>query len=198
MGMPEPVLDSIPQKILKTVPRQQRLTVHLWTCLNWIRWTDLPPPVFSGYEGVPEFFTDLLNHITSVLQSHNPDFAPAGEQPKGLPVSTTVPIGAPPAPCCCNMLGKEAGGSPWIVEGDGGLKGSRQRLGCNSAMSPNFQQHCVSTMATKASSQWLIDGPRSVCSLNKKWLTMVTIIMNNNHNNYDGNDANISNQPFPK
>lgn len=91
---------------------------------------------FPGYEGVPEFFNDLLNHISSVLQSHNPDFAPAGEQPKGLPVSTTVPNAAPPAPGCCSMLGKEL-----------------QRLGCNSAMSPNFQQHCVSTIATKASSQ---------------------------------------------
>ncbi|XP_044023624.1 inositol-tetrakisphosphate 1-kinase isoform X2 [Siniperca chuatsi] len=104
---------------------------------------------FPGYEGVPEFFNDLLNHITSVLQSHNPDFAPASEQPKG----TTVPNAATPAPGCCSMLGKEASGSPWIVEGDGGLKGPRQRLGCNSAMSPNFQQHCVSTIATKASSQ---------------------------------------------
>ncbi|KAF1374874.1 hypothetical protein PFLUV_G00233590 [Perca fluviatilis] len=108
---------------------------------------------FPGYEGVPEFFNDLLNHITSVLQSHNADFAPASEQPKGLPVSTTVPNAAPAPPGCCSMLGKEASGSPWIVEGDGGLKGPRQRLGCNSAMSPNFQQHCVSTIATKASSQ---------------------------------------------
>uniref|UniRef100_A0A3Q1APQ7 Inositol-tetrakisphosphate 1-kinase n=1 Tax=Amphiprion ocellaris TaxID=80972 RepID=A0A3Q1APQ7_AMPOC len=91
---------------------------------------------FPGYEGVPEFFNDLLNHISSVLQSHSPDFAPTGEQPKGLPVSTTVPNAAPPAPGCCSMLGKEL-----------------QRLGCNSTMSPNFQQHCVSTIATKASSQ---------------------------------------------
>ncbi|XP_036927202.1 inositol-tetrakisphosphate 1-kinase isoform X1 [Acanthopagrus latus] len=108
---------------------------------------------FPGYEGVPEFFNDLLNHITSVLQSQSPDFTPASEQPKSLPVSTTVPNAAPPAPGCCSMLGKEASGSPWIVEGDGGLKGPRQRLGCNTAMSPNFQQHCVSTIATKASSQ---------------------------------------------
>ncbi|XP_060938704.1 inositol-tetrakisphosphate 1-kinase [Limanda limanda] len=108
---------------------------------------------FPGYEGVPEFFTHLLNHISSVIQSHNPDFAPASEQPKGLPGSTTVPSAAPPAQGCCSLLGKDAGGSPWIVEGDGGLKGPRQRLGCNSAMSPNFQQHCVSTIATKASSQ---------------------------------------------
>uniref|UniRef100_A0A3P8QSY7 Inositol-tetrakisphosphate 1-kinase n=1 Tax=Astatotilapia calliptera TaxID=8154 RepID=A0A3P8QSY7_ASTCA len=45
---------------------------------------------FPGYEGVPEFFNDLLNHISSVLQSHNPDFPPAGEQPKSLPVEMGV------------------------------------------------------------------------------------------------------------
>lgn len=150
--------------------------------------------MFPGYEGVPEFFNDLLNHISSVLQSHNPDFSPANEQPKGLPGSNTVPNDAPPVPGCCSMLGKDASGSPWIVDGEGGLKGSRQRLGCNSAMSPNFQQHCVSTIATKASSQWLIVCLHSVWSLNKKQMTMVTIIMNNNHNNYDVNDDNISNQ----
>ncbi|XP_013869086.1 inositol-tetrakisphosphate 1-kinase isoform X1 [Austrofundulus limnaeus] len=94
---------------------------------------------FPGYEGVPEFFNDLLNHISSVLQSHNPDFVPAGEQPKGLPVSPTVPSSTPPSSggcCSSSMRGKEL-----------------QRLGCNSAVSPNFQQHCVSTIATKASSQ---------------------------------------------
>ncbi|XP_072313313.1 inositol-tetrakisphosphate 1-kinase [Eucyclogobius newberryi] len=95
---------------------------------------------FPGYEGVPEFFNDLLNHISSVLQSQSTDAAP-------VPVSSS-----PPAQGCCGLLGKEASG-PWIVEGDSGLKGSLQRLGCNSAMSPNFQQHCVSTIATKASSQ---------------------------------------------
>ncbi|XP_028994581.1 inositol-tetrakisphosphate 1-kinase isoform X2 [Betta splendens] len=103
---------------------------------------------FPGYEGVPEFFSDLLNHISSVLQSHNPDYTS-----EGLPLSTTVPSDGPPAPGCCSVLAKDAGGSPWIVEGDGGLKSPRQRLCCNSAMSPNFQQHCVSTIATKASSQ---------------------------------------------
>lgn len=96
-------------------------------------------PALPGYEGVPEFFNDLLNHLSSVLQSHNPpDFVPAGEQPKGLPVSPTVPGSTPPSSgcCCSSMRGKEL-----------------QRLGCNSAVSPNFQQHCVSTIATKASSQ---------------------------------------------
>ncbi|CAB1330954.1 unnamed protein product, partial [Coregonus sp. 'balchen'] len=113
---------------------------------------------FPGYEGVPEFFNDLLTHITSVLQAHAPDSPPGSGQPKGLASShtpsTTVPTAPiPDSPGCCSMLGKEASSSPWIVEGDGNLKGPRQRLGCNSAMSPNFQQHCVSTIATKASSQ---------------------------------------------
>ncbi|KAJ8356300.1 hypothetical protein SKAU_G00190940 [Synaphobranchus kaupii] len=31
---------------------------------------------FPGYEDVPEFFTDLLNHITSVLQGQAPESAP--------------------------------------------------------------------------------------------------------------------------
>ncbi|XP_061751166.1 inositol-tetrakisphosphate 1-kinase isoform X4 [Nerophis ophidion] len=90
---------------------------------------------FPGYEGVPEFFNDLLNHISSVLQSHSPpDLSAPGS-------ASTTPA---PACCCC-------GANPWIVEGNGaGLKSPRQRLGCNS---PNFQQHCVSTIATKASSQ---------------------------------------------
>lgn len=106
------------------------------------RWPPPPPPpessrshtaahptVSTGYEGVPEFFNDLLTHISSVLQSHS---AASG--------AAVTAAAAPPD-------------SPWIVEGDGGLKGARQRLGCNSAVSPNFQQHCVSTIATKASSQ---------------------------------------------
>ncbi|CDQ56189.1 unnamed protein product [Oncorhynchus mykiss] len=83
---------------------------------------------FPGYEGVPEFFNDLLTHITSVLQAHSPDSPPASGQPKSL-ASSHTPIAT------------DASSSPWI------------RLGCNSAMSPNFQQHCVSTIATKASSQ---------------------------------------------
>lgn len=85
---------------------------------------------FPGYEGVPEFFNDLLNHVSGVLQGHGADQAHGGEQPRGLSVSATVPSAG------CSIRGKEL-----------------QRLGCNSAMSPNFQQHCVSTIATKASSQ---------------------------------------------
>lgn len=111
--------------------------IVFWLLVCWLgqRQHELPSGVLlvSGYEGVPEFFSDLLNHITAVLQNHSPDLA--GEQPKGLPLNTVPSAG------------------PWIVDGEGGLKGSRQRLACNSTMSPNFQQHCVSTIATKASSQ---------------------------------------------
>uniref|UniRef100_A0A3B3RT57 Inositol-tetrakisphosphate 1-kinase a n=1 Tax=Paramormyrops kingsleyae TaxID=1676925 RepID=A0A3B3RT57_9TELE len=108
---------------------------------------------FPGYEGVPEFFTDLLNHIINVLQAQASESAPSGPQngsaagqtPAGGERGCASPSG------CCSMLGKD--GSPWIVEADGGKKGPHQRLGCNSAVSPNFQQHCVSTIVTKASSQ---------------------------------------------
>ncbi|KAF7704368.1 inositol-tetrakisphosphate 1-kinase [Silurus meridionalis] len=117
---------------------------------------------FPGYEGVPEFFTDLLNHITSVLQSSS-DHSP-------LPLASppSAPLTAPvseersgtPSQGCSSLLGQESennssssSSSAWILEGDEGLKSQCQRLGCNSAVSPNFQQHCVATIATKASSQ---------------------------------------------
>ncbi|XP_066550998.1 inositol-tetrakisphosphate 1-kinase [Amia ocellicauda] len=109
---------------------------------------------FPGYEGVPEFFSDLLDHITTVLQSPEVPAAPvngsAAEQlPSVLMASADRGCGTPTG--CCSMLGKD--GHPWIVEGESGKKTSHQRLGCNSAVSPNFQQHCVATIATKASSQ---------------------------------------------
>ncbi|KAG5857673.1 hypothetical protein ANANG_G00021900 [Anguilla anguilla] len=51
---------------------------------------------FPGYEGVPEFFNDLLNHIISVLQAQAPESAPSGPQ-KGSAAeqtpSTVVPAG---------------------------------------------------------------------------------------------------------
>ncbi|KAI2654592.1 Inositol-tetrakisphosphate 1-kinase [Labeo rohita] len=108
---------------------------------------------FPGYEGVPEFFSDLLNHIISVLQDHSSSDTSAPPPPGQLPALGAGERNCAPSQECCGMLGKESDSSPWIVEGDGGLKGPRQRLGCNTAMSPNFQQHCVSTIATKASSQ---------------------------------------------
>ncbi|XP_036590574.1 inositol-tetrakisphosphate 1-kinase [Trichosurus vulpecula] len=110
---------------------------------------------FPGYEGVTEFFTDLLNHIASVLQGQNLEMTPlnhnklladpsgglAGERTRGTSTG-----------CCGSVVGKD---SPWIVESEtnSSVKLQHQRLGCNTAVSPSFQQHCVATLATKASSQ---------------------------------------------
>ncbi|XP_069493841.1 inositol-tetrakisphosphate 1-kinase [Ambystoma mexicanum] len=109
---------------------------------------------FPGYEGVPEFFSDLLNHITTVLQEQ-----PAGLNCGKLQAEQTSAGSAvvgdrtcPSSASCCSVVGKES----WIVESEtnGSVKlPHHQRLGCNSAVSPSFQQHCVSTMAAKASSQ---------------------------------------------
>ncbi|XP_056666441.1 inositol-tetrakisphosphate 1-kinase isoform X2 [Monodelphis domestica] len=109
---------------------------------------------FPGYEGVTEFFTDLLNHIATVLQGQNLEVTPlnhnkfladpsgglAGERTRGTSTG-----------CCSSMMGKDS----WIVESEtnSSVKLQHQRLGCNTAVSPSFQQHCVATMATKASSQ---------------------------------------------
>lgn len=87
----------------------------------------------SGYEGVPEFFHDLLSHLTSVLK------AQASE--------TNNPCGKP-----CALLEKEAGSR--FAEGEGVRRGAHQGLGCNSEVPANFQQHCVSAIATKTSSHW--------------------------------------------
>ncbi|XP_046877816.1 inositol-tetrakisphosphate 1-kinase isoform X1 [Hypomesus transpacificus] len=86
---------------------------------------------FPGYEGVPEFFHDLLSHLTSVLK------AQASE--------TNNPCGKP-----CALLEKEAGSR--FAEGEGVRRGAHQGLGCNSEVPANFQQHCVSAIATKTSS----------------------------------------------
>jgi inositol-1,3,4-trisphosphate 5/6-kinase/inositol-tetrakisphosphate 1-kinase len=55
------------------------------------------------------------------------------------------------------MMGQDA---PWKVEADTGSMGAgnsaklpHQRLTCTTGVSPSFQQHCVASMATKASSQ---------------------------------------------
>ncbi|KAM9069816.1 inositol-tetrakisphosphate 1-kinase isoform X1 [Sarcophilus harrisii] len=110
---------------------------------------------FPGYEGVTEFFTDLLNHIATVLQGQNLEATPlthnkiladpsgglAGERTRGTSTG-----------CCSSMMGKD---SSWIVENEtnSSVKLQHQRLGCNTSVSPSFQQHCVATLATKASSQ---------------------------------------------
>uniref|UniRef100_A0A8D0N468 Inositol-tetrakisphosphate 1-kinase n=1 Tax=Sus scrofa TaxID=9823 RepID=A0A8D0N468_PIG len=121
---------------------------------------------FPGYEGVSEFFTDLLNHIASVLQGQSAAAAASGdvaplrhskllaEQAGGLAAERTC--SASPG-CCSSMMGQEP---PWTSEADVGGVGAgstaklpHQRLGCTAAVSPSFQQHCVASLATKASSQ---------------------------------------------
>uniref|UniRef100_A0A8D1MXV9 Inositol-tetrakisphosphate 1-kinase n=2 Tax=Sus scrofa TaxID=9823 RepID=A0A8D1MXV9_PIG len=121
---------------------------------------------FPGYEGVSEFFTDLLNHIASVLQGQSAAAAASGdvaplrhskllaEQADGLAAERTC--SASPG-CCSSMMGQEP---PWTSEADVGGVGAgstaklpHQRLGCTAAVSPSFQQHCVASLATKASSQ---------------------------------------------
>uniref|UniRef100_A0A8C6VHD5 Inositol-tetrakisphosphate 1-kinase n=1 Tax=Naja naja TaxID=35670 RepID=A0A8C6VHD5_NAJNA len=108
---------------------------------------------FPGYEGVSEFFTDLLNHIATTLQEQTPELSQLnhnkflGEQSSSLVGERT---------CCANTGCRSmASQDPWIVENEtnSSVKLQHQRLGCNSSMSPSFQQHCVATLATKASSQ---------------------------------------------
>ncbi|XP_025775287.1 inositol-tetrakisphosphate 1-kinase [Puma concolor] len=121
---------------------------------------------FPGYEGVSEFFTDLLNHVATVLQGQSAAAAAAGdvaplrhsrllaEQAGSLAGERTC--SASPG-CCSSMMGQDP---PWASEADAGGVGTgstaklpHQRLGCTAAVSPSFQQHCVASLATKASSQ---------------------------------------------
>ncbi|KAM7164581.1 inositol-tetrakisphosphate 1-kinase isoform 2-T2 [Macrochelys suwanniensis] len=108
---------------------------------------------FPGYEGVAEFFTDLLNHIAAVLQGQAPEVTQLNLS-KLLAEQTSGIVGE--RTCCAStgcrsVVGKDS----WIVESEtnSSVKLQHQRLGCNSAVSPSFQQHCVATLATKASSQ---------------------------------------------
>ncbi|XP_063295123.1 inositol-tetrakisphosphate 1-kinase [Pelobates fuscus] len=96
---------------------------------------------FPGYEGVPEFFNDLLNHIAAILQRP--------EVNANKPEQTASILGDR---LCCAPAARI---DPWIVESEtnGSVKLQSQRLGCNTSMSPSFQQHCVASLATKASSQ---------------------------------------------
>uniref|UniRef100_A0A8P0TDZ8 Inositol-tetrakisphosphate 1-kinase n=2 Tax=Canidae TaxID=9608 RepID=A0A8P0TDZ8_CANLF len=121
---------------------------------------------FPGYEGVSEFFTDLLNHVATVLQGQSTATAAAGdvaplrhsrllaEQAGSLAGERTCSAGPG---CCGSMMGPDP---PWTSEADAGGMGAggtaklpHQRLGCTAAVSPSFQQHCVASLATKASSQ---------------------------------------------
>ncbi|XP_030308477.1 inositol-tetrakisphosphate 1-kinase isoform X1 [Calypte anna] len=109
---------------------------------------------FPGYEGVSEFFTDLLNHIAAVLQGQAPEVTQLNrskllaEQSSGI-MDERICCSSTG---CLSVMGKD---SSWIVESEtnSSVKLQHQRLGCNSAVSPSFQQHCVATLATKASSQ---------------------------------------------
>ncbi|XP_073672691.1 inositol-tetrakisphosphate 1-kinase [Garra rufa] len=87
---------------------------------------------FPGYEGVPEFFDDLLSHITSVLQGQVSNGAPCGH----LRVNGMH----------CGMLGNE---SSWLMDSV-----PHQGLSCGGAcMAPNFHQHGRSSLAAETSSQ---------------------------------------------
>lgn len=108
-----------------------------------------------------EFFTDLLNHIATVLQGQSTATAATGDvaplrhskllaEPAGGLTGERTCSASPG--CCGSMMGQDA---PWKAEADAGgtAKLPHQRLGCNTGMSPSFQQHCVASLATKASSQ---------------------------------------------
>ncbi|XP_054986111.1 inositol-tetrakisphosphate 1-kinase isoform X2 [Sorex araneus] len=113
---------------------------------------------FPGYEGVSEFFTDLLNHIATILQDPSAGQAAASgdgapPRPGRLPAeqagSPTAERTRSASPSC--RTGPEP---PWTAEAEAGgaAKLPHQRLGCTAAVSPSFQ-HCVASLATKASSQ---------------------------------------------
>lgn len=123
----------------------------------------LPSP---GYEGVSEFFTDLLNHIATVLQGQTTGGAATGEvaplrhnrllaEPAGSLAGERTCSASPG--CCSSMKGQD---TAWKTETEAGnmaagasAKLPHQRLGCTTGVSPSFQQHCVASLATKASSQ---------------------------------------------
>ncbi|XP_017538319.1 inositol-tetrakisphosphate 1-kinase [Pygocentrus nattereri] len=99
---------------------------------------------FPGYEGVPEFFDNLLTHLTSVLQGP----VPAGPlRANGVSQSLSPVCGVPRS-----ILANEGGG--WVIDSEGIKKGSLQGLSCcNADLTKNYQQHCRATLATEASSQ---------------------------------------------
>ncbi|KAM6954031.1 inositol-tetrakisphosphate 1-kinase [Aplochiton taeniatus] len=91
---------------------------------------------FPGYEGVTQFYDDLLSHLTRALKERASGNS-AGEH---TPAVATATCGKP-----CVPVGKED--NTWLVEAsDDGIKppGTRQGLGCNSEVPANFQQQCMS------------------------------------------------------
>lgn len=153
--------------ILKMPPKSQELVTSA-SFSSHIPW--LMPSTFClsppGYEGVSEFFTDLLNHIATVLQGQSTggaaleEVAPLrhnrllAEQAGSLAGERTC--SANPG-CCGSLKGQD---TTWKTETEAGNMGAggsaklpHQRLGCTTGVSPSFQQHCVASLATKASSQ---------------------------------------------
>uniref|UniRef100_A0AAY4D994 Inositol-tetrakisphosphate 1-kinase n=1 Tax=Denticeps clupeoides TaxID=299321 RepID=A0AAY4D994_9TELE len=78
---------------------------------------------FPGYEGVPEFFDDLLSHISNVLQGKASAGVPRGH----LWAGANGPMTACGKPCC--MLGKD--GNSRKADPDSMKKSQHQGLGCN-------------------------------------------------------------------
>ncbi|KAL1766930.1 inositol-tetrakisphosphate 1-kinase [Sigmodon hispidus] len=120
---------------------------------------------FPGYEGVSEFFTDLLNTLLQSCKARAQAELPrrkwsprhnglVAEQAGSLAGERTC--SASPG-CSSSMKGQD---TPWKTETEAGNMGAggsaklpHQRLGCITAVDPSFQQHCVASLATKASSQ---------------------------------------------
>ncbi|XP_073788434.1 inositol-tetrakisphosphate 1-kinase isoform X1 [Danio rerio] len=98
---------------------------------------------FPGYEGVPEFFDDLLSHISSVLQGQVCNGVACGHlRVNGTAQSQTVH---------CGMLGND---SSWLMDSEGIKKGPHQGLSCcGGCMTPNFHQHTRSSLTAETSSQ---------------------------------------------
>ncbi|XP_038631068.1 inositol-tetrakisphosphate 1-kinase-like isoform X3 [Scyliorhinus canicula] len=107
---------------------------------------------FPGYEGVPEFFTELINHIQVVLQDQNPE--PVQFNRNGKAAEQAASICGERACSAASGFVTMGAKDPWLVEDDpsSSKRLQHQRLSCNSALPPNFQ-NCVAPMATKASSQ---------------------------------------------
>uniref|UniRef100_A0A671QUV7 Inositol-tetrakisphosphate 1-kinase n=1 Tax=Sinocyclocheilus anshuiensis TaxID=1608454 RepID=A0A671QUV7_9TELE len=101
---------------------------------------------FPGYEGVPEFFDDLLSHISSVLQGQVSNGVACGHlRVNGIAQSPSVACGMH-----YGMLGNE---SSWLMDSEG-IKGPHQGLSCGGAcIAPNFHQHSRSSLAAETSSQ---------------------------------------------
>ncbi|KAL0967565.1 hypothetical protein UPYG_G00253850 [Umbra pygmaea] len=95
---------------------------------------------FPGYAGVPEFFNNLLNHLTSVLLEKS-----SGKNSTLERKTATAAF----ADCgkSCMLWDKEA--NTWILERDCVKTGVSLGLESNTDVSVNFQQHGLSVSSTK-------------------------------------------------